>query len=328
VTGMKKNRRFPDFRPFFFMLPLVKLNRQFYNFAMSSASLFDDLKKFRYKKNRQPESGRLRLPKPEAGQLYKYRAVAKCYIYKATSARYLVSYMTQEGKGRHDKEPELFTKEGDTTKSFFKRQREAEKTGRDKTENLFRFILSPENGSKLNLEAYTKKVMADLEHHLLGRDLVWVASAHHDTENPHVHILIRGVDREKRKVIINRDIIKKGFRELAEKESFRELGYKARHDYLRRAEEQVRREKVIARQRSACLTLAGEIAGRLAGSNYSVTPVLEKLGSGSKENLEELLMRIKSGKFKIDFSNKEAVTLFGVRFERTEELKRRKKDKS
>jgi type IV secretory pathway VirD2 relaxase len=58
----------------------------------------------------------------------------------------------------------------------------------------FRFIVSPENVTELGeLKAFTRDLMSQMERDL-GTKLDWVAVDHWDTEHPHTHIVLRGVD--------------------------------------------------------------------------------------------------------------------------------------
>src|SRR5690606_138550 len=72
----------------------------------------------------------------------------------------------------------------------------------------FRVILSAENGDRLHdLPAYTREVMARAEA-ALGTKLQWVAVDHHDTDNPHTHLIIRGRRANGQDLVLTRDIIK------------------------------------------------------------------------------------------------------------------------
>ena len=59
----------------------------------------------------------------------------------------------------------------------------------------FRFIVSPEDGGRLDLTEFARQLMAQVEKDT-GRRLVWAAVNHHNTDGPHVHLVIRGVDRD------------------------------------------------------------------------------------------------------------------------------------
>ena len=56
----------------------------------------------------------------------------------------------------------------------------------------FRFTVSPEDaGEMADLRAFTRELMADAERDL-GTKLDWVAVDHWNTDNPHIHVLVRG----------------------------------------------------------------------------------------------------------------------------------------
>ncbi len=61
-------------------------------------------------------------------------------------------------------------------------------------ERLFKIIVSPEFGDRINLENHTRELMARMERDL-QTELEWVAVIHYNTEHPHAHITLRGVDQ-------------------------------------------------------------------------------------------------------------------------------------
>jgi type IV secretory pathway VirD2 relaxase len=94
----------------------------------------------------------------------------------------------------------------------------------------FRIILSPENGSRLgDLKSYTREVMARAEA-ALGTKLEWVAVDHHDTDNPHTHIILRGRRDDGRDLVIPRDYVSHGFRSAAQDVATERLGPRGRDD--------------------------------------------------------------------------------------------------
>jgi type IV secretory pathway VirD2 relaxase len=62
---------------------------------------------------------------------------------------------------------------------------------KEQDEMFFRVIVSPERGDRMDLEAHTRELMASVERDL-GTKLEWVAVAHYNTDNPHVHVVVRG----------------------------------------------------------------------------------------------------------------------------------------
>ncbi len=79
----------------------------------------------------------------------------------------------------------------------------------------FRAILSAEEGARLkDLPAFTREVMSRAGA-ALDTKLSWIAVDHHDTDNPHTHIIVRGRRANGQDLILPRDFIKHGFRSLA-----------------------------------------------------------------------------------------------------------------
>jgi type IV secretory pathway VirD2 relaxase len=109
-------------------------------------------------------------------------------------------------------------------------------------ERLFRIIVSPEFGDRLNLHQYARELMHRMEHDL-GSQLEWVAAVHHNTEHPHVHIALRGADKNRLPLRLAREYIRGGLRERAEEIATELLGYRSLAD----AQEARRREVIQTR---------------------------------------------------------------------------------
>jgi type IV secretory pathway VirD2 relaxase len=87
----------------------------------------------------------------------------------------------------------------------------------------FRFIVSPEDAERLNLTEFTRQFMRQVEKDT-GRSLDWAAVNHHNTDNPHVHIVVRGLDRRGDEVRIDGRYIAREMRWRAREVATRELG--------------------------------------------------------------------------------------------------------
>ena len=88
----------------------------------------------------------------------------------------------------------------------------------------FRVIISPERGHDVaDLSDYTREVMRRVERDL-GTRLEWSAVNHFNTDNPHVHVLLRGRDEHQNDLVINRDYIRHGWRERAQEVLTERLG--------------------------------------------------------------------------------------------------------
>jgi len=74
----------------------------------------------------------------------------------------------------------------------------------------FRFIVSPEDaGDMTDLKAFTRDLAIQMEVDL-GTKLDWVAVDHWNTGNPHIHLLVRGVDQDGKDLVISRNYISRG----------------------------------------------------------------------------------------------------------------------
>jgi type IV secretory pathway VirD2 relaxase len=88
----------------------------------------------------------------------------------------------------------------------------------------FRFTVSPEDAAEMaDLRAFTRELMADAQTDL-GTKLDWVAVDHWNTDNPHIHVLVRGRADDGEDLVISRDYISRGFRSRAAERVALELG--------------------------------------------------------------------------------------------------------
>lgn len=79
----------------------------------------------------------------------------------------------------------------------------------------FRIIISPEDGAALgDLKSYARDLMSQVERDL-GTRLEWIGADHWDTDDPHVHILLRGKDETGRDLVISPEYISQGMRHRA-----------------------------------------------------------------------------------------------------------------
>jgi len=107
----------------------------------------------------------------------------------------------------------------------------------------FRFIVSPEDASEMtDLKAFTRDLASQMEADL-GTRLDWVAVDHWNTDNPHVHLLVRGVDEAGADLVISRDYISRGLRSRAEDLVAIELGPKPEHEIRSALEKEVTAER-------------------------------------------------------------------------------------
>lgn len=96
-------------------------------------------------------------------------------------------------------------------------------------ERLWKLILSPEFGDRVDLKKLAKDLMARMESDF-GARLEWVAAVHRNTDHPHVHVALRGIDHTGRPLRLSREYVKAGIRNIAEELCTRQLGYRTPED--------------------------------------------------------------------------------------------------
>jgi type IV secretory pathway VirD2 relaxase len=118
----------------------------------------------------------------------------------------------------------------------------------------FRFIVSPQDAERLaDLKSFTRELMAQAERDL-GTRLDWIGVDHWNTDNPHVHVLVRGKGDDGRDLVIARDYISQGMRARAAHLATLELGPRTDRELHRDLEVQIdadrwtRLDRVLARE--------------------------------------------------------------------------------
>ena len=107
----------------------------------------------------------------------------------------------------------------------------------------FRFIVSPEDAADLeSLRTFTRELMKDVERDL-GTRLDWLAVDHWNTDNPHIHVLIRGRADDGRDLVISRDYISRGFRDRAAERVTLELGPRSEQEIRTSLEKEVEADR-------------------------------------------------------------------------------------
>lgn len=111
-----------------------------------------------------------------------------------------------------------------------------------KDAHMFKMIISPEFGEKMDLKKHTQDVVKKMETDL-GTKLQWVAIEHFNTDNPHVHLAVRGIDENGKDLRIGREYIKNGIRTRAQEAATSQLGYRSKEDMDRAAERQITQQR-------------------------------------------------------------------------------------
>ncbi len=165
-----------------------------------------------------------------ASQAGARRVVVKAHVVRMTAsgakaAALHLRYIERGGVEKDGSKGVLYAADGPARAESFEQPRPGEK-------HQFRLIVSPEDGSELDLTAYVRRLMATVERDI-GRRLEWAAVNHHDTGHPHAHLVIRGVDRDGQELRLDRAYISRGLRWRAQELATDELGPRREVDVRR-----------------------------------------------------------------------------------------------
>jgi len=155
-----------------------------------------------------------------------------------------VAYLKRDGVTRDGADARMFDAASDAadTKAFTERCEE--------DRHHFRFTVSPEDAAQIaDLRAFTRELMKDAERDL-GTRLDWVAVDHWNTDNPHIHVLVRGRADDGQDLVISRDYISNGFRGRAAERVTLELGPRSEQEVRAGLESEVGVERWTSLDRS------------------------------------------------------------------------------
>ena len=194
-----------------------------------------------------------------------------------------VAYLKREGVTRDGQDARMFDAASDVAdaKAF------AERCEDDR--HHFRFTVSPEDATQMaDLHAFTRELMTDAERDL-GTKLDWIAVDHWNTDNPHIHVLVRGRADDGKDLIISRDYISHGFRQRAAERVTLELGPRSEQEIRSGLEREVEAERWTSLDR-ALRDIADAGAGvvDLRPGGPGEDPELRRLLIGRAAKLERL----------------------------------------
>ena len=150
-----------------------------------------------------------------AGRGLRQRVVVKAHVSRhkpgkarGSLARH-VSYLGRESASADGKHGVFY----DAAREGVDARQEAVQWAQDR--HHFRLIVSPERGGDIpDMTSYIREVMRRVERDL-DTKLQWIAVNHHNTDNPHAHVLLRGKQPDGADLVIPRQYISYGIRDRA-----------------------------------------------------------------------------------------------------------------
>jgi len=98
-------------------------------------------------------------------------------------------------------------------------------------ERLWKFVVSPEHAASLDLRDHVRHFVGHMQRDL-GSRLEWIAIDHYNTDNPHVHLLVRGREADGRALRIPRDYLSSGLRHRSQELATQRLGFRSDREIL------------------------------------------------------------------------------------------------
>jgi type IV secretory pathway VirD2 relaxase len=155
-----------------------------------------------------------------------------------------LAYLARDGADRDGERGKLFNGTGELDREAVDAFTERGVTCR----HQFRFIVSAERGADVDLPRFTRDLMRQMERDV-GSRLDYVACVHHDTDQPHVHIVLNGRDDRGGDLVIGRDYIGNGLRQRAMDRVTDELGYRSELDVFRSLTRDIHADRFTALDR-------------------------------------------------------------------------------
>ena len=206
-----------------------------------------------------------------------------------------ISYLERDGVTRDGRDASMFDADG----AAADRGAFADRCADDR--HHFRFIVSPEDAGDLaDLRTFPRELLGDMERDLDTR-LDWIAVDHWNTDNPHIHILVRGVADDGSDLVIDRAYVAAGIRGRAEERATLELGPRTERDIADALAREVTAERWTSLDRELqSLARDGGIVDLHPDAGR--TPARERLLLGRTATLERLGLaaREADGRWAID----------------------------
>jgi type IV secretory pathway VirD2 relaxase len=124
---------------------------------------------------------------------------------------------------------------------------------------VFKVILSPEVGERLDMKTLARELATQMEIDL-QKKLEWCAVEHYNTEHPHVHLAVRGVSGGE-PLRLQRSYIKSGIREVAENLCTAQLGHRTEMDAIEAERREVAAQRFTSLDRLICRSASSAAPG-------------------------------------------------------------------
>ena len=137
-------------------------------------------------------------------------------------------------------------------------------------QRIFKVILSPEFGERVDLVRLTRELTTQMEIDL-SKKLDWCAVAHFNTEHPHVHVAVRGMSGGE-SLRFKPSYIKSGIREAAENLCTVQLGPRTQLDAVEAERREVTQQRLTSLDRIIGRASQAPESALSVGSSFAFAP--------------------------------------------------------
>lgn len=178
-------------------------------------------------------------------------------------------YLERDGAGPEGEPGRFYDRDQDEVESPPRLSQWAEEDKRH-----MRLMLAPESGARFeDLKDFTRATMARMERDL-GAPLDWMAVNHYNTDNTHVHVILRGRRRDGPDLIIPRDYATWGLRHAARDIATEMLGERGIEDERRALERESRAERATRLDRLLEAEIKPQASIRIQAVGRDLDPTL------------------------------------------------------
>jgi type IV secretory pathway VirD2 relaxase len=159
-------------------------------------------------------------------------------------------------------------------------------------QRVWKVILSPEFGDRIDLPRLARDLVGQMAKDL-GTELEWIAVQHHNTEHPHVHMVIRGVASEGQPLQLRREYVQHRIRGIAEDMCTRQLGYRTSRDAAESERREINEPRFTSLDR-AILREAQKSASKQDSSYLIIptNPAQTSLNESARLHLNHVIARL------------------------------------
>ena len=171
------------------------------------------------------------------------RVVVRAQIVKmkgnvAAQVKRHIGYVGRDGAGEDGTPGRAFNQDG----ALSPEELEQFSVRAEDVPHQFRIIVSPEHGNDMDMERSVHSLIARMQTDL-GTKLDYISVVHHDTDQPHAHVIINGKDDRGGDLVISREYLSHGLRERAREVATDQLGYRTDRDVANEITSQITRNR-------------------------------------------------------------------------------------